>query len=69
VVRHPLYSAYIVGGIGYLLQSLSVWNAVVDVIAVAWQLARIRAEERHLESANYEAYRASVPWRLCPGLW
>ena len=69
VVRHPLYSAYMVGGIGYLMQSLSVRNAVVDVIAVAWQLARIRAEERHLESADYAAYRASVPWRLCPGLW
>jgi protein-S-isoprenylcysteine O-methyltransferase Ste14 len=69
VVRHPLYSAYMVGGIGYLMQSLSVWNAVIDAIAVAWQLCRIRAEERHLKGPDYAAYRARVPWRLCPGLW
>lgn len=69
IVRHPLYSAYMVGGIGYLMQSLSVRNAVVEMIAVSWQLVRIRAEERHLESPAYAAYRARVPWRLCPGLW
>jgi protein-S-isoprenylcysteine O-methyltransferase Ste14 len=69
VVRHPLYSAYIVGGIGYLLQSLSVWNALIEAIAVAWQLVRIRAEERHLEGPAYAAYRARVRWRLCPALW
>jgi protein-S-isoprenylcysteine O-methyltransferase Ste14 len=50
-VRHPLYTAYLVGGIGYLIQSLSVWNALIDVVAVGWQLVRIRAEERHLEVA------------------
>ena len=69
VVRHPLYSAYMVGGIGYLLQSLSIRNALVDLIAVGWQLVRINAEERHLGGVHYAAYRASVPWRLCPGLW
>jgi protein-S-isoprenylcysteine O-methyltransferase Ste14 len=69
VVRHPLYSAYMLGGIGYLLQSLSGWNALVDLIAVAWQLVRIRAEERHLDSPDYAAYQARVRWRLCPGVW
>jgi protein-S-isoprenylcysteine O-methyltransferase Ste14 len=69
IVRHPLYSAYIVGGIGYLMQSLSVWNVAVDLIAVAWQLVRIRAEERHLEGRDYAAYETRVPWRLFPGLW
>jgi protein-S-isoprenylcysteine O-methyltransferase Ste14 len=69
VVRHPLYSAYIVGGLGYLIQSLSVWNVGIDLVAVGWQLVRIRAEERHLAGRAYEAYRARVPWRLCPGVW
>lgn len=69
LVRHPLYSAYLVGGLGYLLQSLSVWNGLVDMVAVGWQLVRIRAEERHLGGPQYEAYRARVRWRLCPGLW
>jgi protein-S-isoprenylcysteine O-methyltransferase Ste14 len=69
LVRHPLYTAYMVGGIGYLMQSLSVRNVVVDAIAIGWQLVRISAEERHLEGPDYAAYRARVPWRLCPGLW
>ncbi|MBV9166861.1 MAG: isoprenylcysteine carboxylmethyltransferase family protein [Solirubrobacterales bacterium] len=69
IVRHPLYSAYIVGGIGYLMQSLSAWNILVNLAAIGWQFVRIRAEERHLASPEYAAYRARVPWRLCPGLW
>jgi protein-S-isoprenylcysteine O-methyltransferase Ste14 len=69
VVRHPLYAAYMVGGIGYLMQSLSVRNVVISLVAVGWQLVRISAEERHLDSTEYAAYRARVPWRLCPGLW
>jgi protein-S-isoprenylcysteine O-methyltransferase Ste14 len=69
LVRHPLYTAYLVGGAGYLIQSLSPWNVAVDVVALAWQLVRIRAEERHLDGPRYAAYRAHVRWRLCPGLW
>jgi protein-S-isoprenylcysteine O-methyltransferase Ste14 len=69
VVRHPLYTAYLIGGLGYLIQSPSVWNAVVDLIAVGWQLVRISAEERHLDSPEYAAYRDRVRWRLCPGIW
>jgi protein-S-isoprenylcysteine O-methyltransferase Ste14 len=69
LVRHPLYTAYMIGGIGYLMQSPSVWNAVVDLIAVTWQIVRINAEERHLDSPDYAAYRDRVRWRLCPGLW
>jgi protein-S-isoprenylcysteine O-methyltransferase Ste14 len=69
VVRHPLYSAYMIGGIGYLMQSLSIWNLAIDVIGVGWQLLRVRAEERHLDSPAYAAYRARTRWRLFPGLW
>jgi protein-S-isoprenylcysteine O-methyltransferase Ste14 len=69
IVRHPLYSAYILGGVGYLMQSFSLWNVAVDLIAVSWQLVRIRAEERLLEGPNYATYRARVRWRLCPGVW
>jgi protein-S-isoprenylcysteine O-methyltransferase Ste14 len=68
-VRHPLYTAYLVGGAGYLIQSLSLWNAAVDLVAVGWQLVRVRAEERQLEGSDYARYRARVRWRLCPRLW
>jgi protein-S-isoprenylcysteine O-methyltransferase Ste14 len=69
LVRHPLYSAYMVGGVGYLMQSFSARNALVDLIAVTWQLVRIHAEERHLDGPEYAAYRAQVRWRLCPWIW
>ena len=69
LVRHPLYTAYIIGGVGYVMQSPSAWNAAVEMVAISWQLVRIRAEERHLESPDYAAYRSQVRWRLCPGLW
>jgi protein-S-isoprenylcysteine O-methyltransferase Ste14 len=69
IVRHPLYASYFVSGVGYLMQSVSVWNVVVDVVAVAWQIVRIRAEEAHLTSPAYAAYRARVRWRLIPGVW
>ncbi len=69
IVRHPLYSAYIVGGLGYLMQSSSIRNLVVDLIAVGWQLVRIAAEERQLDGPDYAAYRARVRWRLCPRVW
>jgi protein-S-isoprenylcysteine O-methyltransferase Ste14 len=69
VVRHPLYTAYMLGGIGYLIQSLSLWNVVIDLITVGWQLVRIRAEERHLDGPAYVAYRNRVRWRLVPRVW
>ena len=65
-VRHPLYSAYMIGGVGYLMQSFSVRNVLVILVAVGWQLYRIRAEERHLAGPEYAAYRARVRWRLFP---
>jgi protein-S-isoprenylcysteine O-methyltransferase Ste14 len=74
VVRHPVYAAYIVIQAGYLVQSISVPNAAVLVFATGCNVGRAFAEERVLagsadSSADYEAYRQRVRWRLVPGLW
>jgi protein-S-isoprenylcysteine O-methyltransferase Ste14 len=69
LVRHPLYAAYMVGGAGYLIQSLSGWNVLVDGVAVGLQVLRIRLEERHLDGDAYTQYRSRVRWRLFPGVW
>ena len=70
VIRHPLYAAYVVIQAGYLLQSISVRNALVLVGATACNIGRAWAEERALATApGYERYRQRVPWRLVPGLW
>lgn len=70
IVRHPVYAGYIVVQSGYLLQSLSWWNAVVVVFATGCNAGRAVAEERLLtRSGDYLAYRDRVRWRLVPGLW
>jgi protein-S-isoprenylcysteine O-methyltransferase Ste14 len=70
VVRHPLYSAYIVVQIGYLLQSVRTWNVVLFGLVWACQVSRIVAEERVLSmDPAYEAYRRSTSYRLIPGVW
>jgi protein-S-isoprenylcysteine O-methyltransferase Ste14 len=55
---------------GYLLQSISVWNALVIVFVTSCNVGRAIAEDRVLAtSAQYEAYRSHVRWRLVPGVW
>jgi protein-S-isoprenylcysteine O-methyltransferase Ste14 len=70
VVRHPLYAAYVLIQGGYLLQTVSVRNAVVLVLATSCNMGRIVAEERVLAgSSGYEDYRRRVRWRMLPGIW
>jgi len=70
VVRHPIYAAYLAIQAGYLLQSVSVWNVLVLVLASGCNIGRALAEERLLaRTAAYRAYREKVRWRLIPGLW
>jgi len=70
VIRHPVYAAYVVIQVGYLIQSISVRNVAVLVFVTGCNIGRAAAEERVLAaSADYEAYRERVRWRLVPGLW
>jgi len=68
-VRHPLYLAYLIGGVGYLAQSLSPWNVLIVGVTASFQVTRILREEHHLDGAPYRAYRERVRWRLLPGMW
>jgi protein-S-isoprenylcysteine O-methyltransferase Ste14 len=68
-VRHPLYLAYMIGGVGYLVQSLSAWNIMIVGVTVSFQVARILREEHHLGGASYDQYRRRVRWHLLPGMW
>lgn len=70
LVRHPVYSGYLLTQSGYLLQSLSVRNALVILVAIGCNVGRALVEERLLsESGRYESYGNQVRWRLVPGLW
>lgn len=68
-VRHPLYLAYMIGGVGYLVQSLSQWNIIVVGVTVSFQVARILREEHHLNGVPYNQYQHRVRWHLLPGMW
>jgi len=70
VVRHPIYACYLFALCGYLLQSISLRNAVVVVFVMICDVGRAVVEERLLTvSEDYVAYRKQVRWRLLPGVW
>lgn len=70
VVRHPIYASYFVLQVGYVLQSLAVWNALVLMLVTAFNIGRALVEERLLVAgAQYRAYADRVRWRLFPGVW
>ena len=70
IVRHPIYAAYVLLLVGYVLESASVRNAAVAILVIGCNVARARAEERLLtRNPTYLVYRQRVPWRFVPGLW
>lgn len=70
LVRHPIYASYFFLQIGYLLQSLSIQNALIIVFICSCNIGRAVVEERLLvTSSRYEEYQLRVPWRLMPGVW
>ena len=70
VVRHPVYASYVLLQGGYVLQSMSVRNALVMVAVCSCNVGHVVSEERFLmEHAPYDDYRTGVRWRLLPGAW
>lgn len=70
VIRHPIYASYVLLQLGYVLQSLSVRNALVMLFASSCNVGRALAEERLLtNNGQYDVYRAQVRWRVLPGVW
>lgn len=66
-VRHPMYSAYMLTWIGFLLANPSAWNFVVYAAGFALQVARLLAEERLLgDDPTYRAFSNAVRYRLVP---
>jgi len=70
LVRHPMYAGYTLTHAGYLLAVPTWRNAIVYVLALTFQVARIVREERVLgEDAGYRAFAACVRYRLLPGVF
>jgi protein-S-isoprenylcysteine O-methyltransferase Ste14/uncharacterized membrane protein (UPF0127 family) len=69
VVRHPLYAAYAITYMGYLLSYPRLLNVVLVAVTLAVMYARAVAEERLLaDDPEYRAYRERTRWRFVPGL-
>ncbi len=70
LVRHPVYLGEMVVMAGIALQYLSVWALLLLALQYAFQLARMRNEERLLSQAfpDYADYMARTA-RLLPGVY
>jgi protein-S-isoprenylcysteine O-methyltransferase Ste14 len=69
-VRHPLYMAYVVSYVGYLINHPSVANLGVVIVGTWFLRMRIVYEEALLFGyADYVTYARSTRWRLIPGIW
>ncbi len=70
VVRHPIYASYLLLQCGYVLQSVSLRNVIVFVVASGFNVGRALVEDELLaRNPEHATYRAKVRWRLIPGLW
>jgi protein-S-isoprenylcysteine O-methyltransferase Ste14 len=70
VVRHPIYASYLFLQLGYVLQSISLRNALVMLFASGCNVGRAVVEERVLATNDsYREYRNQVRWRLIPRVW
>jgi protein-S-isoprenylcysteine O-methyltransferase Ste14 len=69
-IRHPLYLGEAISMLGLMLQFISPLAVLIVVVQLAFQLARMRNEERVLSGMfpEYEAYAARTA-RLVPGIY
>jgi protein-S-isoprenylcysteine O-methyltransferase Ste14 len=70
VVRHPIYTGYLITHAGFLLANPMPWNVGLIVIADAALVVRALMEERILKAdAEYQGYCQRVGWHLVPGVF
>ena len=70
-VRHPIYGAILLGGLGLVLMFNSTW-AVLPLALLAFLFVRkSNLEERAIAVLHpeYAAYRIRVPRRFVPWIW
>jgi protein-S-isoprenylcysteine O-methyltransferase Ste14 len=67
LVRHPIYSGWLILTIGYVIIYPSLMNILVTVAVIPFMVWRIGQEETHLsDDASYRAYMQKVPYRILP---
>ena len=70
LVRHPIYTGYLITHIGFLMAHPTPWNAGVFLIADIALVLRALMEERILSAdMEYQQYCRRVEWHLVPGVF
>jgi len=70
IVRHPIYSGYLITHIGFLVANPSPWNLALLVVADTALVFRALMEERVLSAdEEYQGYCQRVGWHLVPGVF
>jgi protein-S-isoprenylcysteine O-methyltransferase Ste14 len=68
LVRHPIYLAVIVGGVGLALASLNTAGVLVALVFIPFFGAKTGFEEDGLVERvpGYREYRSAIPYRIIP---
>lgn len=70
LVRHPIYSGWLVLTIGFLLAYPTSRNLGILILSLPFLVWRMELEEEHLnEDAQYREYAAKTRYRLIPGMY
>jgi protein-S-isoprenylcysteine O-methyltransferase Ste14 len=70
LVRHPIYTGYLLTHLGFLAAHPTPWNALVIVVADGALILRALIEERVLSrDEQYRSYCQRVGWHLVPGVF
>jgi protein-S-isoprenylcysteine O-methyltransferase Ste14 len=70
IVRHPIYSGYLITHVAFLFANPSTSNIAVLVAGDIALMLRAACEEQTLaRDERYRAYQQVVRWRVCPGLF
>ena len=70
LVRHPIYTGYLITHVGFLMAHPAPWNAFVLLVADSALVLRALMEERVLSAdVAYQGYCRRVGWHLVPGVF
>lgn len=70
LVRHPIYTGYLITHIAFLMAQPTRWNACVFLLADTALVLRALMEERVLgDDLEYQQYCRKVGWHLVPGVF
>jgi protein-S-isoprenylcysteine O-methyltransferase Ste14 len=70
VVRHPIYTGYLITHIAFVMAHPAVWNIAILLLSDTALILRALVEERVLRAdAVYQQYCLQVGWHLVPGVF